>query len=245
MKKISTGISGLDEMLNGGVPKKRICLVTGGPGVGKTILGLQFLVNGAHQNEIGLFVSLEENPSHIIENALGFNWDFKKNYEEKVKFVDASPLQTLHDEIKIGEITIGSEQFSFATLVSVIKKEAYRIKPKRIVLDSLTALLFQFDNNFDRRRATLELFQCLNELDATCIVTSELRSYSPDRELQVEEYLAQGVILLATLPNGIRTVHIEKMRGTSHDLNTRPYQIGEKGIEVFPKETVTVPSRYL
>ncbi len=245
MNKISTGITGLDEMLNDGLPEKRICLITGGPGAGKTILGIQFLVKGSELGENGLFISLEENTIHIIENAMSFNWDLQNKFGDKIKFVDASPLQSLKNDIKIGEIVIGSEKFSFATLLSVIKKEAYRYKPKRIVLDSLTNLLFQFGDNFKRRRATLDLFQCLNELGATCIVTSELNSYSPDRELQVEEYLAQGVILLLTLPNGVRTLHIEKMRGTKHDLNTRPYQINEKGLEVFPKEKAVLPSRYL
>ena len=239
MKKVLTGIPGLDEMLEGGIPQGRTCLLLGGPGTGKTLFGLQFLLQGVQEGENGLYVTMEEKPSQIIENATSFNWDLTQPpLSEKISFVDASPLQTISSEITIGDIKIGSGDFSMASLMNFIKENTVKHKPTRMVLDSLTTLIFQYNTVFDRRRALLELFRRLNQMNVTCIITSELLHYGTRREIQIEEYLSQGVIAMTTLPDGTRMVQIKKMRGINHDLNPRPYHISNEGLEVFNKENI-------
>jgi KaiC/GvpD/RAD55 family RecA-like ATPase len=90
-----------------------------------------------------------------------------------------------------------------------------------------------------KRRNVSHLFRILNETGCTSIVTSEIRSSVLEREFQFEEYLAQGVVVMQMVPRGgemARIIHIEKMRGTPHDSQPRPYRITEKGIEIYPKE---------
>src|SRR6187397_3266711 len=92
--KASTGIIGLDEMTGGGLPRGRTTLLVGGPGSGKTILALQFLVNGAEKaGEPGIFVAFEETPKRIVGNALGFGWDLAGlERKKKLFFLAAQPM---------------------------------------------------------------------------------------------------------------------------------------------------------
>src|SRR4051812_43720450 len=90
--KASTGIQGLDEMTGGGLPRGRTTMLIGGPGSGKTILGLQFLVNGArNHNEPGIFVAFEETPKYIMSNAGAFGWNLAQLEGKKLFFIDAQP----------------------------------------------------------------------------------------------------------------------------------------------------------
>jgi len=86
-KKIATGISGLDELVGGGIPEGRVILVIGGPGTGKTILCSQFLYKGINEKqENGVFVSLDESKDHFYSEMQKFGWDFRKLEEEEIRF---------------------------------------------------------------------------------------------------------------------------------------------------------------
>jgi len=106
------------------------------------------------------------------------------------------------------------------------------------VIDPLSTLTLQFNEASERRRAILDLFQSLPELGATCIVTSEMEANVSDRKSQLEEFLAQGVIALYSLSTGGKAAQLIKVRGVAHDTNLRPYQIAEKGIQIFSDERV-------
>ena len=95
-RKAPTGIIGFDEISRGGLPRGRTTLLVGGPGSGKTIFALQFLVNGAEQQkEAGIFVAFEESPQRVIANHQSFGWDFKTLQREKLIFIDAQPIPDL------------------------------------------------------------------------------------------------------------------------------------------------------
>lgn len=248
MRTISTGVSGLDEMLNGGLPAGRTVIISGGPGSGKTCFGLQFLVNGIIQNnENGLFVSLEEATSHLVEEAAGFGWNLNKLIDQgSLSIVDASPIHSVPGEFKLGELKIGKKDFSMGSLIETLKSEAAKIGAKRIVLDALTNLIVQYPYSFERRLALLDLLECVSGLEATTLLTIENRSTSLSRKVSMEEFLCSGVIVFHVFREGgqlVRAVQVEKMRGIAHDEQLRPYRITNKGVIVYNREdSVEIPA---
>lgn len=239
-----TGIPGLDEILGGGFPQGRVLLVLGEPGAGKTILCSQFLMNGIDKfGETGLFVSLEEGKGHYWREMEGFGWDFTSaEKENKFQFVDASPIRTIPGEVRIGKLTIGRQDFSLVSLLEVIRSNAKALGAQRIVVDPVSLLLFQYSDETQRRKSLLDLVEALSDTGATCLLASELRRVGiTGRTLQIEEYLVHGVILMQTIQAGRameRIIQVEKMREAQIDRQPRPYRITEKGIEVYPRESV-------
>jgi KaiC/GvpD/RAD55 family RecA-like ATPase len=233
----------LDEILGGGIPAGRVVLVVGGPGAGKTILATQFLVNGIRNyGENSAFVSLDESKQHIYSEMEKLGWDLAGlEQEKKFAFVDASPIRTIPGEVKIGKMTIGKKDFSLLSLIEGIKSGVKAIGAKRIALDPIASLVFQFPDVVLRRNAVLDLIEALVETGATCVLTTELRTPGLERTVQLEEYLAHGVIVLQTVQSGrsiVRSLQVEKMRETAIDMQPRPYRITSSGIEVFPKESI-------
>src|SRR5436309_732423 len=242
-RRTPTGIPGLDKLLSGGLPKGRIILLTGGPGTGKTILSSQYLVNGIlDYDENGVYVSLDENKQHVCEEMLDFGWDLSDlESNKKLALLEASPIRYLPSEIKVGKLTVGRREFSMATLIDMIKSSVSELGAKRIVVDPVTTLVFQYEGQAQQRTALVELIEALADTDATCIITTELRRPGFERNVDYEEYLAHGVILLQQLQVGkslLRVIQIEKMRKTPVDNQPRPYRITDTGIEVFPRESV-------
>ena len=238
-----TGIPGLDKLLTGGLPKSRTILLSGGPGTGKTIMSSQFLVNGIlDYEEPGIYVSLDEGKGHVFEEMLDFGWDFNDlESSKKLIFLEASPIRYLPAEIKVGKLVVGRKEFSMATLIEMIRTSVREIGAKRIVVDPVTTLVFQYDGVVAQRNALVELMEALSDTGATCLITTELRRPGFERSIDYEEYLAHGVILLQQLQVGkslLRVIQIEKMRKTPVDNQPRPYRITDTGIEVFPRESV-------
>lgn len=247
-KRVHTGIKGLDEMLGGGLPPSTCTLVLGGPGAGKTIFGVQFLYKGAvDYNEAGLYMSFDESPPYLRKNMQSFGWNLKRlEKERKLLILDLSPIRTFPSEFEIGEIRVRKQDFSLSALIKTIKNKVEEIQPKRIVIDSLAPLVFQFPDVVGRRNAVLELFQIVMDFGATGLMLDELQSTYLMRKLQVEEFLAHGVIIFHRFEERgriLKAVQVEKMRGMPHDSQLRPYQINEHGIEVFSKESVITSSR--
>jgi len=243
MKRIPTGIKGLDDMLDGGLPPGRCILVCGGPGSGKTILSVQFLYNGATEyEETGLYVALGESPTHLKEDLSGFGWNIEKlEKDKKLVIVDASPLRTIPGQVNIGKVSIGKRDFKMLSLIEIIKTRTKEIGAKRIVVDSISSLILQYPDESERRNAILDLFEAITDLGTTSLITTELRATALEREVQAEEFLSHGVIVFHTFNEEgklIRAIQIEKMRGVSHDHQLRPYKIYKNGIEVFSRENV-------
>ncbi|MEM2902595.1 MAG: ATPase domain-containing protein [Candidatus Bathyarchaeia archaeon] len=240
--KTPLGVPGLDEMLGGGIPTGRVVLILGGPGTGKTVMCTQFLVTGLKMGEPGVFVSLDESKSHYYSEMEKFGWNLQ-GYEDKkmFAFLDATPIRHIPGELKVGKLTIGRKEFSLLSLIEAINAAVREIDAKRLVIDPVTALVFQYPDLVQRRTAMLDLMEALVATGATTLLSTELRTMGVERGVQVEEYLAHGVIVLQTLRIArafVRVLHVEKMRETDADNQPRPYRITPKGIEVFPKEAV-------
>jgi circadian clock protein KaiC len=241
MRLIPTGVDGLDKMLGGGLPSGRSFLVCGGPGSGKTVLAMQFLHYGAvERGETGLYVSLDESRAHLREEMIGFGW----NIDELEKsgnffFVDASPIRNVPGEVKLGAFAIGKRDFNLMSLIEIMWRKVEKAEIKRVVVDPIAALTFQYPDASGKRTATLDFLEALAQMKTTNLITTELKSLTLQREILTEEFLAQGVIVLYSWRNQFAAhggLQIEKMRGIAHDNQIRPYKITKKGIQVFPDE---------
>jgi KaiC/GvpD/RAD55 family RecA-like ATPase len=242
MKKTPTGVVGLDDMLNGGLPSGRSILVCGGPGSGKSVFGVQFLYNGVTRyGENGLFVSLDENPAHLKEDIAGFGWNLEKfEKERKLAIIDASPIRALSGKMEIGDIWTGKRDFTLLSLIEVIKGKAEEINAKRIVVDPITSLIVNYPNVSERRNCIVCLLEAVSNPETTNLITTELRATTLGRTIEPEEFLSHGVIAFHVFHERrelVRAVQIVKMRGMAHDQQIRPYRICDKGIEVYSKES--------
>jgi len=249
MERVSSGVNGLDEILEGGFPRARTILLVGSPGSGKTILAIQFLRAGALKGERSIYVTFDERPEQVKENMSGFSWDLDRlEGEGKIMFVDATPFRRMkaasasEHEGRPGILVQDAlPEITLRALVETVRRLAEEEDVTRLVVDPITSLSVRYQSPIKRRRAMLMLFDALSSTGATCLVTSELRTSMLTRKFQLEEYLSQGVVLMRTGihdGNVVRAVQVEKMRGIAHDTQLRPYTIGQNGIEVFAKDKV-------
>ena len=242
-----TGVTGLDELISGGIPRGRIVLVLGGPGTGKTILGSQFLYNGISEyGENGVFVSLDESKSHFYSEMLKFGWNFKKAEEEgKFLFIDATRLSRVamlkEKMMKEETSSLRGKQLQIDRLIEELQEKIQQIGAQRVTLDTLASLFYRFLDPIERRTASVELIESLSDINVTTLVTTELSYLGLERNLIDEEFLVHGVIMMQTLFSGgttTRALQVEKMRGVSINTNLVPYTIEKNGIEIYPAMSI-------
>lgn len=240
LNRVRTGVIGLDELMEGGFPEGRSVLVSGACGTGKTIFGIQFIYMGAAKyNEPGVYVTLDERPDLIRQDVMRFGWDLRK-------LEDKNMLQIIDGSIaKIGlpsdeEFSLPVTGFDVDKLLLEIMRVSKKIGAKRVVIDSLPALGFNFENPNDIRKAILKLSYMLMRTGVTSLMTSEVDEGSNQYgKYGVEEYVVDGVIILHYMGVGTqsnRTLHIRKMRSTKHSEDLHPIEITEKGIVVHKIE---------
>ena len=212
--RIPTDIPGLDKILQGGLPKNGVFLVTGNTGAGKTLFCSQFLWNGLEKGEKGIFFSLEERTKDIIHNAETFNWNFQKHIDDKNFVLEYS------------------DPFELSNISSLIKEKIETNEAKRVVIDSTSVLGMVSDNEHEIRKNLYQLVEALKQTGATVLLTSEIPEGSKQlSRFGVKEFVADGVILL-NYENGKRTLQVRKMRGTDHGKNTYSLKIGKKGLSL-------------
>jgi KaiC/GvpD/RAD55 family RecA-like ATPase len=237
----SSGIGGLDVLLDGGLPQGRVLLVLGEPGTGKTILVSQFLNWGPTRgNENSMFIGMNEPKSRFVSEMSFLGMDFSALEKNgKFAYVDATELRRIPEQAKVGRMQVGGRELGLVNLIDMMQEGIEKISPSRIAIDSISDLVFRFPTIEERRPVILDIIESLQTTKATCLLTSELLSTGDDRVVQPEEYLAEGVILLRRLPKkGMRSIQILKMRGQKVDTTPRPYTISDKGIEVYSSEEI-------
>ncbi|HSO93529.1 MAG TPA: circadian clock protein KaiC [Candidatus Dormibacteraeota bacterium] len=214
LKRVPTYLEGFDLIAGGGLPKGRLTLLAGTAGSGKTIFATQFLVEGIRQaGENVVFVTFEESSEDLRQNVAGFGWDIAGwEREGRWAFVDGS--QVAHDEGSV----VGS--YDLGGLLARIELAVVKMKAKRVVLDSFSAVLHQFPDLATIRSEFFLIASRLKSLGTTAIVTAERATdYGDISRSGVEEFVADNVILLRNVledQKRHRTVEVLKFRGAGH-----------------------------
>lgn len=229
LPKTPTGIRGLDEITYGGLPKGRPSLVCGSPGCGKTLLGLEFLINGARQySEPGVFMAFEETPEELIANVSSLGFELNRLVEKRLIALD-------HIRIERSEIEETGE-YDLEGLFVRLQYAIDSVGAKRVVLDTLEALFAGFSNESILRAELRRLFQWLKAKNVTALITAERGDGTLTRQ-GLEEYVADCVILLDNRvidQVSTRRLRIVKYRGSGHGSNEFPFLIDEGGFSVLP-----------
>lgn len=229
LPKSSTGVSGLDEILDGGLPLGRPTLVCGGAGCGKTLFSMQFLVNGALQfGEPGAFIAFEERPEDLAANVASLGFDLTDLEARGLLAVD-------HITIDPAEI-IESGEYNLEGLFLRLGLAIDTVGAKRVVIDTLETLFGGLSNYGIIRAELKRLFDWLKERGVTAIITAERGDDRLTRH-GLEEYVSDCVIVLDHTVTGMistRRMRVVKYRGSTHGTNAYPFLIGEDGLSVLP-----------
>jgi KaiC/GvpD/RAD55 family RecA-like ATPase len=226
--RIKTGCEGLDKLIEGGFPEKQVYLMSGPPGGGKTTLGVQFLVEGTKIGEVGLYVSLLEQPVTVIKSMSRYSLDLVNLVKEKmILFVD----MTIHEE--------APEDLTANSILDKITKVVEKYDVKRIVLDSILAIRKKTE---DGSKSELDIFTFIQNLSALNCTTLLLSEMVESNNFTMEQFACHGVIFLHHfLLRGkmTRALQIIKMRGTKIDCDMWEFAFGENGIEIQPNKIST------
>jgi circadian clock protein KaiC len=229
IQKVKTGITGLDEITTGGLPEGRPTLICGGPGCGKTLMALEFIVNGVTQfNEPGVFIAFEEKAEELAENVASLGFDLDKLQKEKKLRIDYVHI----DKTEIAE----TGEYDLDGLFIRLSHAVESIGAKRIVLDTIENIFAGLSNEGIIRAELRRLFQWLKDKELTAIITGEKGEGTLTRN-GLEEYVSDCVIVLDhRIENQISTrrLRIIKYRGTLHGTNEYPFLIDQDGLSILP-----------
>ena len=229
IQKCATGIPGLDQITEGGLPKGRPTLLCGTAGCGKTVLAMEFLVRGATEfNEPGVFMAFEETAKELGENVASMGFDIPRLCARKKLLVDSVRVERSEIE-ETGEYDL---EGLFIRLESAIQA----VGAKRVVLDTIESLFAGFSNANILRAELRRLFRWLKTKGVSALVTAETGEGKLTRQ-GIEEYVADCVILLdhrVEDQSSIRRLRVVKYRGTMHGTSEYPFLIGQTGLSVLP-----------
>ena len=226
--KSVTGIQGLDEITFGGLPKNRSTLLLGNTGVGKTIMGMEFLVNGIVMfDEPGVFLAFEEKKDELVLNVKSMGYDLETLIANNKIYIEQ--VRISQDEM------VETGMYDLEGLFVRLEQAIYKVMAKRVVLDSLDKLFYGLDEKI-LRSEFLRLLNWLKEKEVTAIITSEIGDPFLTRK-GIVEYVADCVIVMdnrVTNQVTTRRLRVVKFRGSIHGNNEYPFTIDETGISVYP-----------
>ncbi|RLF52915.1 MAG: hypothetical protein DRN24_02405 [Thermoplasmata archaeon] len=239
--RVRTGVKGLDELIEGGFPRGSNIVVTGVAGTGKSIFGMGFIAEGCRNNEKCLYITVEQSPDEIVEQAMQFNWDFNQwESEGKLKIV-ALDYRRL------------SEMETYNELTRLIEENHY----DRLVIDSITSIVnspippYSIADGADRglhlpalaemnRANVMTLFELTKKHGVTTVSISQKVEGKPGDTLDnISEFIGDGLILLEFDEIGSsleRTIRVKKLRKTKIDGISHPFDFTNEGIFIKQKD---------
>jgi circadian clock protein KaiC len=222
--KAATGITGFDGISGGGLPQGRSTLLLGGPGSGKTVFGLQFLVHGAQAcQEPGIFVAFEETAARIVINAQSFDWHLDSLQPGQLFFLDAQPQP---DRLHAGDFDLGG-------MLAALQAQVDTMKARRIVFDALDIMLDLLPDAAARQREIYRLHDWLLAHGLSAIITA--KTHDDNDAAQPMQFMMDCVVILrhsVVLGVSQRNLRVQKYRGSGFDENESPFLIGAHGLEV-------------
>jgi len=238
IKRVKTGIPGMDEILHGGIPERNVVLLSGGPGTGKTIFSQQFLWNGLQMGEPGIYVALEEHPVQVRQNMAQFGWDVKP-YEEQGMFAMVDAFTAGIGKSKEYEKYIVHDLTDIREFIDVLRQAIKDINAKRVVVDSVTTLYI--NKPAMARSIILQLKRVLAGTGCTSIFVSQISVGERGFGGPGVEHGVDGIIRLDLdeIDGELkRSLIVWKMRGTSHSMRRHPFEITDKGITVYANKVL-------
>lgn len=227
MERVTTGLKGLDEALEGGYPRSSIITVSGGTGCGKSTFALQFLHNGiTKDNENGLYISFEEDKARVYEFMSAYGWKFDElEQEHRFTYLEYPPHEV--------------DRFLSQELMIHDKIEEHKIT--RVALDTITSFTVMYETTLRKRQEAVKLLTKLKKWGCTIMLTADstLDSFGAPRARFDIEPLSDGVIYLYNIRKGeqrLRAIEVVKMRGTKYVERLFPMRFAEKGIQIYPNE---------
>ena len=235
LDRAPTGISGLDQITGGGLPRGRVTLIAGSAGAGKTLLGLQFLVAGARDyGEPGVLLTFEESAAKVADNVRSLGFDLDELQRDGL-------LAVLSFQVEPTEIVAAGE-FDFEPLFVILDDAITRVGAKRVVLDTIEVLFGAFGADSIVRAELGRLARWLEERGVTAIVTGERGEGTITRH-GIEEYVSDCVIVLDHRVReeiSTRRLRVVKYRGSAHGTNEYPFFISARGFVVLPITSITL-----
>jgi circadian clock protein KaiC len=235
-QRITTGIIGLDGLVEGGFVPYSINLITGKTGTGKTAFCTSFIRAGALEDEIGIYMTTEEKIDDIKGDAMQmFGWDFNELEKSgKIKFVSIRPelpRKTISEE-HVAEMT----KMYVYDIMSKIKSVVEKYKAKRLVIDSISIVEAFIRDNYMRKIALMQLLDHIKGLNVTALITGSVSEAQEGLSISgITESLVDGVIKLEFSPiqeEFRRTLTVRKMRRTNHSIFIHPFDITKDGLKI-------------
>jgi len=236
LPKMPTRVSGLDEVLHGGLPEGRLTIINGGPGSGKTILGLEIAVRLAESGQSAIYISFEESSDAIRLNALSLGWDLA-SLEEK------GQLALINPEIDYKAPAAGD--FTIDGLCAIIAGQAKRIGSRFVVLDAVDMLIRIFSDPDSAHQQLVLLHRCLRSNNMTAILTVKSEK-NPRWEYAYLDFMADCVIKLDQRIQkqvNTRRLQVVKYRGSNFASRELPFIITDAGFVVMPLSSVDLVQR--
>lgn len=222
--RIQTGISGLDDILQGGLPENKAYLVAGEPGTGKSTFCMQFLLQGAAEGQNGVYITIDEKPAHLIEDAEALGWNVKP-------YLDSGALSIFDVSAYFTRVRSGkNNQLNVSNVINELTRLVKDTKASRLVIDPVAPLVSAGDNLADVQEYIRNLiFSIEDNLHCTTLLTSPVSIGSNKlSHFGVEEFAVSGIILLRLVKqerDWVRTLFVRKMRSTATPLNEYAFQI--------------------